>query len=435
VRLKGFNGRPPNSPLVPFAAALFIGCSLLQPREKIFSSSIRDLREGTYTQREIAVLRLAKVGAPAVPDIIQVLGEKDDDARYFAVRALGRMGEEGERAIPTLIAMLRDDELTIPSSTAEAVAAMGPAAVVALQEAAGDTDDGLRYWTAYALGRTKPASAGARVALVGMLDDPYPAVRSQATASLVRIGRPAVPDLISGLDRAPPASKSLTTLTNGELRSPPSAAPEILAALSEIGGPEALEEIRKRGDVQPTVTSVSAMGETEEMSMDDSGKTVGISVVPAADQVPAGEPIPPQVESVGPTGLPVLAVADLSAQGVSASDAAVATDWLRSELVSTRRITVVERAEMERVLAEHAFQRTGCTSEDCAIKLGRLLNVNRMVLGSFGKFIKSYVMNVRVVDVETGRVVYSAMAKGGTEEEIGAAVRDLASRIASNLDK
>ena len=449
--------KPPRSPLVsrllPVAAILFLGCSLLRPREQIISSSIRDLREGTYAEREIAVLRLVKVGEPAVPAIIQVLGEKDDDARYFAVRALGRMGDRGREAIPVLLDMLRDDEMTIPSSTAEAVAGMGEVAIPPLLDAAGDPDDGLRYWAAYALGRTRAHGSGVESALVGMLDDPHPAIRSQVAASLVRIGPNAVPVLMAALDSAPPG-----------------AVPEITAVLKSIGGAPALEAVRKAESMPLVSAASSPAGEVEELCADVAQAGFGAPVVSTTESPPdesvqptaagpAGSPLPTPTADAGGTGAgqapgpnPVqsgngigsagradgmrnMAVADLSPQGVAASDAAIATDWLRSELVSTRQLTIVEKREMERVIAERDFQWTGGTKEDCAVRLGRLLNVRWMVIGSYGKDPNGFVMSVRVVEVETGRIVYGATAKGKNEKEIGAAVRHLASRISFTLGK
>ena len=124
-----------------------------------------------------------------------------------------------------------------------------------------------------------------------------------------------------------------------------------------------------------------------------------------------------------------VAVSDLSAEGVSQSDASIIADWLRGALVSTGTYTVVERSAMQKILSEQAFQQTGCTSQECAVKLGKVLNVQRMVVGSFGKFIDSYVLNVRVVDIESGQVVYSDSANGSTTKEVEANIKALAQRL------
>jgi len=129
-------------------------------------------------------------------------------------------------------------------------------------------------------------------------------------------------------------------------------------------------------------------------------------------------------------GKSVIAVANLGAEAVSASDAAVVADWIRGGLVATGVFTVVEKNNMDKVLAEQAFQQTGCTSEECAVKLGKILNVNHIVVGSLGKFMGANVLNIRVVEVETGRVIYADKAKGNTADEMESAVSALCNRMA-----
>jgi hypothetical protein len=127
------------------------------------------------------------------------------------------------------------------------------------------------------------------------------------------------------------------------------------------------------------------------------------------------------------------AVADLRGENVSAGDAAVIADLLRSELVKTGAFNVVEKQNMDKVLAEHAFQQTGCTTEECAVKLGKLLNVQRMAVGSFGKLLDSYFVNIRVVNVETGAITFGDSAEGKNVTDLKAAVRNLARRMAEQV--
>jgi YVTN family beta-propeller protein len=129
-------------------------------------------------------------------------------------------------------------------------------------------------------------------------------------------------------------------------------------------------------------------------------------------------------------GVLSLAIADLEPQGVAGSSAAVVTDWLRGELVRSGAFNVLERKNMAKILEEQAIQQTGCTAEECAVKLGRLLNVQRMIVGSVGKFEDSYVVNVRVVDIETGKAVGGDTARGASIDDVEAAVRLLARRLA-----
>ena len=125
-----------------------------------------------------------------------------------------------------------------------------------------------------------------------------------------------------------------------------------------------------------------------------------------------------------------IAVSELEPQNVSAGDAAVIADLLRAELVKNGTFNVVEKANMQKILAEQAFQNTGCTSQDCAVKLGKVLNVQRIVVGSFGKLIGTYFVNIRVVNVETGKVVFADSVKAAAIDDIETGLRELSIRMA-----
>jgi len=172
-----------------------------------------------------------------------------------------------------------------------------------------------------------------------------------------------------------------------------------------------------------------AVARAAERESETAAEAAALATAPALVPVtPAPEPLP-----VKPAGLLNFAVADLTAQNVSAGDAAVITDLLRSELVKTKAFNILDRRNMEKVLAEHAFQQTGCTSDECAVKLGRLLNMQRMVVGSFGKLLSSYLITVQVVNVETGTIIFSETVKGRDEDELTKRVRELAQMIARQV--
>ncbi|MEK7475449.1 MAG: CsgG/HfaB family protein [Candidatus Coatesbacteria bacterium] len=130
-----------------------------------------------------------------------------------------------------------------------------------------------------------------------------------------------------------------------------------------------------------------------------------------------------------------LAVAAFEPQNVSAGDASVISDLIRNELVREGTFNVIEKANMDKVLAEQAFQQTGCTTSECAVKLGKLLNVRFLVVGSFGKIMDSFLVGMRVVDIETGRIVYSDAAQGKSLSEIQEGIRGLARRLAGAVNR
>jgi hypothetical protein len=156
---------------------------------------------------------------------------------------------------------------------------------------------------------------------------------------------------------------------------------------------------------------------------------------PAVEEKPREEPVR-QAEKLPPppSGKKLnFAIADLRGENVSAGDAAVMADLLRNELVKTNTFTVIEKQNMDKVLSEHAFQQTGCSSEECAVKLGKLLNVQRMAVGSFGKLMDSYILSIRVVNVETGEIVYADSAEGEKVSQLRVGVKDMAGRMARQI--
>ena len=102
-----------------------------------------------------------------------------------------------------------------------------------------------------------------------------------------------------------------------------------------------------------------------------------------------------------------LAILDLEGRGISTIEAASLTDRLRTALVRTGGVTVVERGQMEQILSEQDFQLTGCTSNECAVDVGQLLGVTSMVAGSIGKVGSTFSIDIRAIDVQSGRITHS----------------------------
>lgn len=120
-----------------------------------------------------------------------------------------------------------------------------------------------------------------------------------------------------------------------------------------------------------------------------------------------------------PTEAPTYAVLPLKASGgVTDGEAAVIGDRLRVELFREARVKLMEREQMESILTEQGFQRSGtCADEACLVEMGQLLGVRYMVTGSLGKLGSLLLMNFRVIDVQQGTIVavVGKEIKGGLE--------------------
>jgi len=102
-----------------------------------------------------------------------------------------------------------------------------------------------------------------------------------------------------------------------------------------------------------------------------------------------------------------IAVLELEGNGISKSDILGLSNRLRSELFRTNKFIVVERSAMETILQEQGFQQTGCTAADCAVEMGQLLNVEKMVSGSIDFVAGIYSINLRMIEVATSKIVLS----------------------------
>lgn len=71
---------------------------------------------------------------------------------------------------------------------------------------------------------------------------------------------------------------------------------------------------------------------------------------------------------------------------------------------------------MNEILKEQGFQLTGCTSSECLVEAGQLLNVEQMLGGSVGKIGNTYTIEIRLIDILTGKIL--AMATEDIEGKI-----------------
>jgi len=102
---------------------------------------------------------------------------------------------------------------------------------------------------------------------------------------------------------------------------------------------------------------------------------------------------------------PRIAVISLEANGVTPEEARTLTDRLRSTLVASGKFEVLERERADALLKEQSLELSGVVhKEDVMAKVGKLLGVAKMVGGSIGKVGGTYALDLRVVDVETGKV-------------------------------
>lgn len=129
-----------------------------------------------------------------------------------------------------------------------------------------------------------------------------------------------------------------------------------------------------------------------------------------------------------------IAVLDLDAEGISASEGRIISARLRTDLFNTGKFTVIERDKMQEILDEQGFQLTACTTDECIIEVGKLIGVEKMVAGNIGKIGKLFTLTIRIVDVETGKVIKTATedCRCDIETVVTQSVKNVAEVLAGN---
>jgi hypothetical protein len=121
-----------------------------------------------------------------------------------------------------------------------------------------------------------------------------------------------------------------------------------------------------------------------------------------------------------------IAVLDLLGSGPTKDELLSLSSRLCSELFRTGCYTVLERGEMAGILKEQAFQQSGCTSTECMVEAGRLLSVRYMVGGNVGRVGELYSLDLRMIDVGSGKIaaIASQDVSGGIEQVVTVGLRE-----------
>ena len=125
-----------------------------------------------------------------------------------------------------------------------------------------------------------------------------------------------------------------------------------------------------------------------------------------------------------------VAVFDFDGKGITDDEATTLTERFRSVLIETKKFTMVERQKVNLILEELGLQMTGVVSEKSLSEAGAMLGVQRIVTGSIGKIGDTYTVDIRVVDVQSAKLLGSISRNTtGTKENLLA----LLERMAKNL--
>ena len=102
----------------------------------------------------------------------------------------------------------------------------------------------------------------------------------------------------------------------------------------------------------------------------------------------------------------VLSILNTSSSEKQLTDFVV--DGLTSNLVNNSRFAIIDRQNSRLIDAEKQFQMSGSVSDESAVSIGHELGVNTMALCSIAGRSSLRRLTVRVIDVETARIVFQS---------------------------
>jgi hypothetical protein len=126
-----------------------------------------------------------------------------------------------------------------------------------------------------------------------------------------------------------------------------------------------------------------------------------------------------------------LAVYDLDSVEQYKIVALILSEALREELLKLRFFHLVNRENIVKVLEEMALQQTGLMDEKEAVKAGKGLAVQQIVLGRYGTLGKLSILQAKRLEVETQSdlAIGSLKCEAGREDELLHHMAELAKEI------
>lgn len=90
---------------------------------------------------------------------------------------------------------------------------------------------------------------------------------------------------------------------------------------------------------------------------------------------------------------------------------------------------MVDRKNLKEILKEQIFQQSGITKAEYAVEIGKILNVENTIIGTLGKLGKQFILTFTMINVQTGKILYSDKNSCPVLEEAEGMIAELINRI------
>ncbi len=129
---------------------------------------------------------------------------------------------------------------------------------------------------------------------------------------------------------------------------------------------------------------------------------------------------------------PVVTLIPFSGEKVEAEEQHSFDDYFQDALFQTGAMQLVEREKLNKVLAEQALGQTGITDRQ-AVKVGKVLGAQKVVLGSLRKVGNEYVISAKIVRADSAAIEATATATASGSKNFKEAAQKLATDLTGQV--
>jgi TolB-like protein len=142
----------------------------------------------------------------------------------------------------------------------------------------------------------------------------------------------------------------------------------------------------------------------------------------------------PRPARAGGKAKPRIAVIDFSANNADPAMAGIVRNAVEMNLFRDGSFDILEQSRVADLVRERKLQLAECRDEGCATKIGRLLKGDYVIIGSLDR-LDAFTVNVKVVDVKEGRIIFTESRDVSEVRELRAATAEVARRVAARIKK
>ena len=127
-----------------------------------------------------------------------------------------------------------------------------------------------------------------------------------------------------------------------------------------------------------------------------------------------------------------IAVLNFNSTGFKKSVTDGIRDMIEVELYNSGAFEMLERNRLDFILKEQGYEDKNCSESDCAVKIGRVLSADKIIIGSVNG-VGGINITIKFVDIKKGNVEYAGIERSPDEAGIMDSIRSLTGKMIQSV--